>query len=74
MGTQGRWNAAGWLLPVLLLSLAGCAPLSPVVVAPPVIPEPPATLMVPPSSESYSESALRLLRGWRLRLTPSATD
>lgn len=65
------------LLLVLLMSLAGCAPLSPqqtppacIPVQPAQIPPPPADLMTPPASGNFSERAAADMQMWRQQLTP----
>lgn len=60
------------LLLVLALSLTGCATqwVQPKPVQPVRLPPPPAELMQPPSSGSWSESVQQLFRRWQKLLTP----
>jgi hypothetical protein len=64
----------GALLPLLLcvLTVTGCStPLPPPQPVRPVqVPPPPAELMEPPASGSWSESAQQLYRRWLKLLTP----
>ena len=70
--TAPNWSALAALPLLLALSLTGCAsPLPSVNVPPPVTPRPPADLMAPPPSASYSESAQQRIRTWLERLTGS---
>lgn len=59
------------LLLALALSLTGCATqwVQPKPVQPARLPPPPAELMEPPSSGSWSESVQQLYRRWQKLLT-----
>lgn len=61
------------LLALLASGLTACATLSPPPrpVLLPQIPPPPAELMQPPTSGSWSESAQQLYRKWLKLLTPA---
>lgn len=60
---------------LLVVSLAGCATKSTVVIDErPRIPAPPAALMEPPPSEKFSERAQRKLKQWRETLMQSRTE
>lgn len=65
-------SAAALLLVLLAASSTGCGSLSPPQarpVDPPRVPAPPADLMEPPSSGSWSESVQRLFQKWQRMLT-----
>ena len=67
MKQTGSLNAMRVLLPMLVLSLSGCATkLPPPTVCPP-LPSPPS-VSTPQPSESYSESVSQRLSDWRQRL------
>ena len=55
------------LLPLLVLSLSGCASTLPQQTVCPPLPSPPSVLTQQPS-EPYSESVSRKLNGWQQRL------
>lgn len=63
------------MLLALVVSCAGCATASPPVsVPPPRLPAPPAELMQPPPSETFSARVQRSLSQWRKTLTESPSD
>lgn len=74
MGTWHAWRLRAALWTALALSATGCSTLSapPRDVQPPRLPAPPAELMEPPTSGSWSESVLQLFRKWQRLLTPQS--
>jgi len=73
MPTAPAWRRRAAMLTLCAMSATGCSslstqPLPPV--QPPRLPPPPAELMEPPASGSWSESALQLFRRWQRLLTP----
>lgn len=74
MHTPRNASAQPLRLLVLALSLTACAaplPPPPSQVQPPRVLPPPAELMEPPSSGSWSENAQQLFRRWQKLLTPA---
>lgn len=70
---KNRFPQRTLALVTLAALLTACATKLPdsIPVQPPRIPPPPATLMKPPSPESYSERASRSIKEWLQTLTDS---
>ena len=70
MPTQSNWLRRAALL-IALVSLTACSTTlsPPKPVLPARLPPPPAELMEPPTSESWSENVAALLRRWLKLLT-----
>lgn len=73
MPTVPAWRRRAVMLMLCALSATGCStpltPPAPQPVRPVVLPPPPAELMQPPASGSWSESVWQLYRKWQQLLT-----
>lgn len=74
MRTDPTWPRRNAVLLLLALSVTACStplPPPPAAVQPARLPLPPAELMVPPDSGSWSESVQQRYRRWLRLLTPA---